>query len=89
MCVAAELHLPRISDTFSSQALVDGLSSSQVIEAELRSQAYPDTDNPSPTRLYTTIAIAESECPGMRVAYNWAMENLLPVMLMICPILAS
>ena len=89
MCVAAELHLPRISDTFSSQALVDGLSSSQVIEAELRSHAYPDSDYPSPTRLYITIAIIESECPGMRVAYDWAKENLLPVMMMICPSLAS
>ncbi|KAL1725267.1 hypothetical protein EV714DRAFT_221687 [Schizophyllum commune] len=70
-------------------ALVDGLSSSQVIEAELRFHAYPDFDDPSPTRLYTTIAIVESECPGMRVTYDWAMENLLPVMLMICPTLAS
>ncbi|KAL1715851.1 hypothetical protein EV715DRAFT_206672 [Schizophyllum commune] len=80
--------LQRVSDCVRN-ALVDGLSSSQVIEAELRSHAYPDFDDPSPTRLYTTIAIVESGCPGMRVAYNWAMENLLPVMTMICPSLAS
>ncbi|KAI5825293.1 hypothetical protein K523DRAFT_313630 [Schizophyllum commune Tattone D] len=80
--------LQRVSDCVRN-ALVDGLSSSQAIEAELRSHAYPDSDDPSPTRLYTTIAIVESECPGMRVAYNWAMENLLPVMMMICPSLAS
>ncbi|KAI5889352.1 uncharacterized protein SCHCODRAFT_02365748 [Schizophyllum commune H4-8] len=80
--------LQRVSDCVRN-ALVDGLSSTEVIEAELRSHTYPDSDHSSPSRLYITIAIVESECPGMRVTYDWAMESLLPVMLMICPTLAS
>ncbi|KAI5889344.1 uncharacterized protein SCHCODRAFT_02691120 [Schizophyllum commune H4-8] len=80
--------LQRVSDCVRN-SLVDGLSSTEVIEAEHRSHAYPDSDDSSPSRLYTTIAIVDSECPVMRVTYDWAMESLLPVMLMICPTLAS